>query len=54
MVGDSLESDILGGHVNGFTTLLVETGNFKPGTDPGPADFVVPSVSEAVDAIIRD
>jgi len=54
MVGDSIESDIKGGHVNGFRTVLVKTGNYKVGSDPGPADFLVPSVSEAVDAIIRD
>ena len=54
MVGDSLQSDINGGHANGFRTLLVETGNYKSGSDHGPADFVVPSVYEAVDEIIRD
>jgi ribonucleotide monophosphatase NagD (HAD superfamily) len=33
MVGDTVESDILGGNSNGFKTILVESGNYKKG-DP--------------------
>jgi ribonucleotide monophosphatase NagD (HAD superfamily) len=31
MVGDTVESDILGGNSNGFKTILVESGNYKKG-----------------------
>jgi ribonucleotide monophosphatase NagD (HAD superfamily) len=30
MIGDSLISDIKGGNENGFKTILVTTGNYKP------------------------
>jgi ribonucleotide monophosphatase NagD (HAD superfamily) len=31
MVGDTIESDIVGGNSNGFKTILVESGNYKKG-----------------------
>ena len=59
MVGDNPRADIRGANAAGapWTSVLVQTGVFKPSpgvpNDPvDPAALVVPSVVEAVDAIV--
>jgi ribonucleotide monophosphatase NagD (HAD superfamily) len=59
MVGDNPKADIRGANAAGdpWTSVLVQTGVFKPApgqpNDPvDPAALVVPSIVEAVDAII--
>lgn len=54
-MGDSLESDIKGGKENGFTTILVKTGNYRgePITETTLSpDYIVEDVLDAVELII--
>jgi ribonucleotide monophosphatase NagD (HAD superfamily) len=49
MVGDDLESDIVGAHKHGMKTLLVRTGKFRPDeVDRSPVhpDGIVSSIAQ--------
>ena len=52
MVGDTPESDIAGGNLYGFETILVRTGNCKNGMVTGNPKYIVDDVYDAVDKII--
>ena len=53
MVGDSPDTDIIGGNENGFETFLVKTGNYKDGMDPHNATYIVNDTYEAVNKVIN-
>ena len=48
MVGDRLDTDIMGGNRSGMITVLVKTGKFdnKPRTKEEKPDFEINSISE--------
>lgn len=48
MVGDDLESDVLGAHHHGVTGVLVRTGKFRPADEVGPErpQHVVDSIAD--------
>ncbi len=58
MVGDSLESDILGGNSNGFKTVLVESGNYKKGDaitkNEYQPQYIAKDVLEAIEIILNN
>ena len=56
MIGDSLKSDIYGGNQNGFTSILVKTGNYKSGdliSENEKPDYIVEDVKDAVKKILE-
>lgn len=55
MIGDNPSVDIKGANESGFVSVLVKTGVFqgKENDLENPAKYVVHSVTEAVDLILR-
>lgn len=57
MIGDNPASDIAGGNLVGWTTILVKTGVFKASTGGNdkkhPATYVVDDFKEAIELISR-
>ena len=57
MIGDYPSGDIKGSNEMGWTSILVETGNYeveegKTNDHDNPASYVVPGFSEAIDLIL--
>ncbi len=59
MVGDTIESDIVGGNSYGFKTILVESGNYKKGDtiiqkEEYQPKYIAKDVLEAVEIILKN
>ena len=56
VVGDRLDSDVLGGHRAGLATILVRDAD-RPGSDAGhlhvSPDYEMPSLAAALEPIMR-
>lgn len=53
MVGDTPETDIIGGNANSFDTILLRTGNWNDGMESGNPTHIVNDVYDSVEKVIK-